>query len=192
MDAATVAGFRADLVALNPYEGTTSFGPGFLPDTFATTRDGLTYVGVVNREPAPRSMGVDLGALGLGTETYFAFDVSTGEGRRVAREFSVDLPGRSFRLVVLRRDAGVLWTDSVVTAMNAAGSGLTATVRGPAAIPGFLRLAVSNPQMVLLDGAPLSRASSPQANVAYTYDEEGGVLSLAYSHTAERRIEVRW
>ncbi len=191
MDAPTVAGFRADLLALDPYEGITTYGPGFPPDTFATTRNGLTYLGVVNREARGRPMDVNLGALGLGSETYTALDITTGEGRRVAGELSVELPARSFRMLVLRKEPGVLWTDSVV-AVTLRDEGLSATARGPASVPGFLHMTAPPPSAVLLDGVPLSRAASPRAGIAYSYDDASGVLSLEYAHTTERRIEVRW
>ena len=191
MDAQTVAGFRADLLALNPYEGSTTYGPGFPPDTFATTRNGLTYLGVVNREARGRPMDVDLGALGLGSEAYTALDITTGEGRRVAGVLSVELPARSFRLLVLRKEPGVLWTDSVV-AVTLRGDSLSATARGPASVPGFLHMTVPPPSAVSLDGVPLSRAASPRPGAAFSYDDASGVLSLEYAHTAERRIEARW
>jgi hypothetical protein len=135
---------------------------------------------------------VDLMELGLGSNTYSAFDVATGVAQYVAEEFRVDLPARSFRLIVLRRDPGVIWTDSVLSTAIPDAAGLTTTARGPAAVPGFLHVVVPTPRTVLLDRTPLGRATSPQTDVAYSYDDASGVLSLAYSHATQRRIEVQW
>jgi hypothetical protein len=186
----TTAGFRADLRALDPYQGTTTFGPGLLPETFATARDGVVYLGVVNREPRAREMRVALVPLGL-NGTYTALDVSRARSLRVDGDFNFELPARSFGLLALRRDPGVLWTDSVVRVeTDVPGDKLILVARGPAPVPGFLHVAVPPPNEVLLDGVRLTLGAAGPGR--YAYDDASGLLHLTYDHRAERRIEVRW
>lgn len=192
MEPRTITAFRADLNALQPYQGRTTYGPGLLPDTFATTRDGVTYLGVVNRGLQPRSVQVNPADHGLEPDApYTALQVSSGLGQRVAGSFAVDMPARSFRLFALRRDPGVVWTDSVVSVQTAAG-GLALGMEGPSGLPGLAHIASPAPNGVLLDGAPLRRGDAPQIDAAYAYDPGSGLLSVAYSHRAGRRLEVRW
>lgn len=190
-----IAAFRADLRALDPFQGTTTYGPGLFPDTFATARNGVTYLGVVNREPTGRAVRVALDPLGLAAEApYTALDAATGAGRRVEGDFLVELPPRSFRLFVLRRDPGVLWTDSATgqdsVPSSPASSPLALRARGPAAVPGFMYLATPEPVEVLLDGVRLAPGGSGADR--YAYDAQSGLLELRYAHGGERRIEVRW
>src|SRR5207244_7901011 len=107
--------YRADVRAVDPSSGTTTFGPGLFPDSFATTRDDVTYLGVVNRETGSRSIAVSLAALGLRGQGYTALNVSTGEASLVDDGFSVAVPGQGFRFLVLRSTPGLLRTDSVPT-----------------------------------------------------------------------------
>ena len=192
MQPATIATFRADLNALHPYEGVTTYGPGLFPNTFATTRDGVTYLGVVNRELRTRAMSMSLADHGLEPEAaYTALQISTGSGQRVVGDLTVEMPPRSFDLFVLRRDAGLVWTDSVTRGEVTANS-LFFRAEGPAAIPGLAHIASPLPAVVLLDGVPLRGAERPQPDAAYAYDASSGLLSVLYSHRAGRRVEVRW
>ncbi len=192
MEPRTIAAFRADLNALKPYEGTTTYGPGLFPETFATTRDGVTYLGVVNRGLRPGSIAVTLADHGLEPEApYTALQVSSGESQRIVGDFAVEMTARSFRLFALRRDAGVLWTDSVVR-VQATEHGLALRAEGPTAVPGVAHIASPAPTAVLVDGVALRRAEATQVDVAYAYDSGSGLLSVSYSHRAGRRLEVRW
>jgi hypothetical protein len=195
MDADTVANFRADLAALDPFQGVTTYGPGLQPETFATTRDGVTYLGVVNRDYEPRTIAVPAAAHRLDWARYTALDVDAGTARLVEGDFTVDLPARSFRLLVLRRDPGVLWTDSALRSTcggdPACLDAIGIVAGGPPAVPGFLQLATPPPTEVVINGVALRRALAA-GDGTYAYDESSGLLSLAYSHRDERRIEVRW
>lgn len=98
----TIAAFRADLQRLAPFEGETRYGPGLLPETFATIREGTTYLGVVNRAAGTRTVQVHLEPLGLDGGGYAALEAETGRSFRVESDFEVELPARSFRLFILR------------------------------------------------------------------------------------------
>ncbi len=188
LDANGVAAFRADLNAMEPFQGDTRFGPGLFPDTFATTRHGVTYLGVVNRDPKPRDVPVALDPLGLSGRSYAALEVQSERTRAVDGDFTVAMPARSFRLFVLRPTDGVLWTDSVLQT-----DGLESVLaQGPSDIPGFLVAATAPPTAVLLDGRPLSRGATATQNAQYAYDDVAGVLTIRYAHNATgRRIEIR-
>jgi hypothetical protein len=184
------AAFRADLIAMDPFRGTTRFGPGLFPETFATTRDSVTYLGIVNRDPSPREVVVAPAALGLTSAIYAALDVQTERVRRVDGNFAVAMPGRSFRLLVLRPDEGVLWTDSSL-AVEPGDSGLAITARGPSDVPGYVYVATPPPAAVTLDGRPLQLTTGAAQEGQYAYDEGAGVLTVRYAHGGGRRIEVR-
>lgn len=191
LDSTTLAVFRADLAGLYPYQGETRFGPGLLPETFATTRDGVTYLGVVNRQHKARDIQVPLDPLGLERDTsYTAFDVAAGSGRSVQAELVASLPPRSFRLFVLRAAPGLLWSSSVAQTQSDA-LGMVITLTGPSQAGGFANVAAPPPTSVLLDGVPLRLAGSALADREYAYSN--GVLSLRYQHTpSPRRLQISW
>jgi hypothetical protein len=195
LDSRTLAAFRADLQGIDPSSGTTTFGPGLFPDTFATTRDGVTYLGVVNREQTPRNVPVPLRALGLDAPSYAALDPNSGEGQQVAGEWAVAVPGRGFRFFVLRPTPGLLRSSSVAAdRVEDADAGVVAMrMSGPAEAPGFAQIVVPPPTSVLLDGVPLARSGSGASPTGqYTYDDASGILTLTYVHSRPRLIEVRW
>jgi hypothetical protein len=184
------AAFRADLIAMDPFRGTTRYGPGLFPDTFASTRDSVTYLGVVNRDPSPREVVVSPAALGLTGASYAAFDAQAERARRVDGDFGVAMPGRSFRLFVLRPDEGVLWTDSSLE-VEPRDNGLAITARGPSDVPGYIYVATPPPAAVLLDGRPLQPSTGAAQEGQYAYDAAAGVLTVRYAHGSGRRIEVQ-
>jgi hypothetical protein len=105
----------------------------------------------------------------------------------------LELPARSFRLLVLRATPGPLWTDSKVSALRLTpGAGLSLAVGGPSSVPGMMKLATPPPSHVTIDGVALTRAQSPSPNREYAYDPVSGVLSLEYEHRTGRSIEVTW
>jgi hypothetical protein len=191
-DAPRLSAFRADLNALVPYQGVTRFGPGLFPQFFATTRDGTTYLGLVNREWTEQEVRADLASLGLDGDADFAvFDVEQARSERARGSVALRLPARSFRLVALRSQPGVLWSDSVVDPRITANT-LTATMTGPSEQPGFVYLATPAPKAVTLDGSALERGSTAARDRQYAYDEQSGVLALAFSRAHPRRLEVQW
>ena len=183
-----LAKYRAYLVQAQPFTGETRLGPGLHPDTFATTVRGTTFLGVLNRERAERDVPVDLAELGLSPDaTYRAYDVAQDRTLAVQAAFTARLPGESFRLFVLRRDPGVLWTSSAVQPSVGPGC-LALQLQGPPAVPGFLKALVPALRGVYLDGRLL--AESDFGPEGYRYDADLGLLDLRYGHR-DRPRELR-
>jgi hypothetical protein len=191
-DANTIADLRADLRVMAPFQGDTRLGPGLFPEYFATTRDGVTYLGILNRDPIARPVSVDLSNLGLDSSSYTAFDVSAGSARRLSGRFELTVPPRNFRLLVLQPQPGVLWTASRVVESSSGSAELSVVVEGPPGVPGLIRLASPTPAAVLLDGNTLARTSTRPAAGQYAYDAASGLLSVGYDHQGRRSITVRW
>jgi hypothetical protein len=188
-----LAEYRAHLTHYYPFAGETRFDAAMLPTSFATRRGPLVYLGVVNRDPAPRTIAVSLAELGLdGAATYTAYDAEGRAFRQVAGGFEAALPAKSFRLYVLRGEPGVLWTTSSFEERTAEG-GLDLRVDGPADVPGRLWLVGPAPAAVLLDGTPLPALPGAQAaGPGYLYDAAAGVLHVRYPHLGPRQLAVRW
>lgn len=93
------------------------------------------------------------------------------------------LPGESFRLMVLRRQPGMLWTTSSYESGPGPGC-LRLALGGPRAVDGVLQAVAPVPRAVYLDGQPLAEtASGPEG---YVYEADLGVLHLRYAHEATR------
>ncbi|MBI2941281.1 MAG: NPCBM/NEW2 domain-containing protein [Chloroflexi bacterium] len=186
-----LAAYRSLLVHYNAFTGETRFGPGLYPDYFATTVGGTTYLGLINRDDHPRTISPSFVELGLDEGAiYTAFDVEEQRFFRVLAELPVELAGQSFRLIILRRDPGVIWTDSSFN-VRSIPRGLEIAVRGPTSIPGDLHLAVPEPRSVSIDGRPSPPASPGGVSWrGHWYDAEAGVLQLRYSHRLPHRIRV--
>jgi hypothetical protein len=180
--------YRAYLTMAQPFAGETRVGAGFHPDTFATTVDGTTFLGVLNRERVERDIPVDLEELGLAGEVdYLAYDVEHDSGERVRAGFVASLPAESFRLYVLRRDPGVLWTSSSFEERGGRDC-LRVRLGGPEPVPGYLKAYTPPPTAVYLDGQAL--AESPGGAEGYVYDAARGLLALHYEHDAARDLRV--
>jgi hypothetical protein len=180
--------YRAYLTMAQPFAGETHVGAGFHPDTFATTVDGTTFLGVLNRERVGRDIPVDLEELGLrGDAEYVAYDVEQASGARVRAGFVASLPAETFRLYVLRRDPGVLWTSSSFEELGGRDC-LHVRLGGPERVPGYLKAYTPPPSAVYLDGQPLAeRAGGAEG---YVYDAARGLLALHYPHAAARELRV--
>jgi hypothetical protein len=180
--------YRAYLSQMRPFEGQTYLGAGLHPDTFATTRDGTTFLGVLNREPTERDVPVDLEELGLAAGTsYLAYDVQ-GHRAFVARDgFVAHLPAEAFRLYVLRGEPGLLWTSSGFESAPS-GACLAVTLDGPERVPGYLEALTPPPHAVLLDGQPLDTELAD--GEGYRYDAATGLLSVRYQHAPARTLQV--
>jgi hypothetical protein len=185
---ADLADYRAYLTQTQLFAGDTYVGAGLHPDTFATTVRGTTFLGVLNRDPVQRDIPVDLSELGLSAgATYLAYDVELDRYLPVHGSFSASLWGESFRLFVLRREPGVLWTPSGYQARPGLGC-LHLTLSGPAAVPGYLKALVPGLRAVSLDGRSLVEgAAGPDT---YQYDPALGALTLQYAHGPARELRV--
>jgi hypothetical protein len=131
---------------------------------------------------------VDLEELGLaGDLEYVAYDAEVGRAFRVRGGFVSRLPGESFRLIVLRREPGVLWTTSSYEPRPGHGC-LGLALSGPPAVAGTLEAVTSTPRAVYLDGQPLAETTAE--GDGYAYDGDLGVLHVRYAHATSRDLWV--
>lgn len=184
-----LAEYRAHLTHLRPFAGQTRFDAAVPPDTVAHLRGPLVYAGVINRAARERTVRLDLAALGLEPGTpYPYYDVEQRRFGQLVGGLDVALPPHSFRLYVLRRAPGVLWTTSAFEE-TPAPNGFEVALDGPAAVPGVVWLASPPPAAVLLDDQPVAPGESVPG---WRYDAAAGVLEVRYAHGAPRRLAVRW
>jgi hypothetical protein len=181
---------RALLVHQRPFAGTTRTGPegfGLEPDWSATTVGELTFVGLLNRQQAPRHLEVPLAQLGLNVSagsTVLAYDANDSRYVRVRDVLAADVPPQTLALFVLRATPGVVWTTSSFEE-QAVNGGWRVVVHGPSDVAGMLQFHLPGgaPSAVLLDGArlaPLTPTASDGAE-GFTYDPVG-VLTVHYAH----------
>lgn len=190
--AESLAAYRHLLVHYDAFADDVRYGPGLRPEYFATSVGGTTYLGLMNRSSAPRTITPDFEELGLDPSApYTAYDVEAQRYLKVTGRVSLELPPESFRLLIMRRQPGVLWTGSSFQ-LTPTAQGLRATVRGPASIPGDLALATPAPGHVTFDGVELAggRPDGRRQPARYWYDAEAGVLHLRYRHDAPHAIDV--
>jgi len=184
-----LAEYRAHLTHLRPFAGETRFDTAIPPVTMAHRQGPLVYAGVINRDDTARTVRLDLVTLGLATDTpYTYYDVEQRQFGQLTEGLDVTLPARSFRLYVLRREPGVLWTTSSFEE-TPAPEGLTVTLDGPPGVPGVAWLSSPPPAAVLLDGQPLARGDSEPG---WRYDAATGVLQVRYAHGNPRHLAVHW
>src|SRR5262249_28755586 len=111
---------------------------------------------------------------------------------KVPEQWSIDLAPQSFRLFVVRRDPGLLWTASAANVRSSPGK-LDLTVKGPASVAGFLDLAAPPPLTVTIDGRPMRKLESAEdTRSGFWYDTTAGVLHLKYGHRLPHRIQVQY
>ena len=183
MSPEALAAYRHLLVHYDAFAEPVRYGPGLYPEYFATTANGTTYLGFMNRDAGARTIAAALEEVGLDPViAYTAYDVADGRFLKVQGGVSVPVDGQTFRLLILRRQPGVLWTGSSFE-MGEAPNGLKLTVRGPASIPGDLALASPPPASVAVDGHPAGRR-------VVRYDVDAGVLQLRYRHDRPHTVEV--
>ncbi|MBI4496707.1 MAG: NPCBM/NEW2 domain-containing protein [Chloroflexi bacterium] len=189
VDPETLSALRERLVHFTAFrEGVTRLGPGWLPETFSTTVDGTTYLGILNRGPEPKEYRIRLRDYGLDArQNHLVYVVGRKRFVMVRDRLVVRQPGNSFRLLVLRSAPGVMWTNSSFEVAHQEPQRLAVTVQGPAAIDGFLTLYVPRPREVWLDGRMLE--AGPGLG-AFQYDTRTQALTITYPHDQPHTIEV--
>ena len=171
----TLSLYRSLLAQYEPFSGTTTYGQGMWPQTFATTRGDTTYLGVLNRNAVTATIPISLAEHGVNVQRPVAvFDVEAGQFTRRGAAFAVALPPQSFRLYIVRQTPGVMWTNSSFTTTTPSSRSLTVTLKGPDGLPGYAYVRTGRPTRVTLDGQPVTD---------YTYDATTGVLSITYTNS---------
>jgi hypothetical protein len=104
--------YREYLNALRPFSAQPTYGPGTPPEWFFTQVSGTTYLGLLNPDATPRELKLSLSDIGFPRAgDAVAFDPATHEAVTLRRQFSVTVPGSSFRLLTVRSEPGVMWSD---------------------------------------------------------------------------------
>lgn len=193
--------YRELLVHYNAFQGETRFGENFEshgesfgPGSFATISEPYIFLGVVNREKQDKLSVLRLADFGIveGTE-YAALDVNAGRYYKTSGTVSVHTPAKSFRLILLRRSPGVMWTNSSFREMSNGQSVVEFVARGPKAVEGFAEVIVPEPRSVSVDAVELVESRAPTIDEGhYFYDRNTGILKLKYSHDGPRRILITY
>ncbi len=179
----TLEEYRERLTHLHPFAGQTMFSFGTAAEVFATNIDGFTYLGVINRNQTRRNVTIKLSDFGI-SDGAIVRDSSSGTVIKAGESMEVDMPPASFRMYVMRQDAGWIWTTSTISGESARGV-LKYQVKGPASVPGKIEIAVPPPAKVSLDGQTLAAS-------AYSYDPNSGLLKLNYSHDRVHDIRIEY
>lgn len=186
-----LSALRSTLVHYNAFQGETRYVGMPLAQSFATTTNGITYLGVVNRERDPKKIAIKLSDHGLDEEQqYLMFDVSSNRYTRVQGAFSASMRGSSFRLFMLRSEPGVMWTNSSFE-VESSETSLTVKVSGPRSITGTMQIFAPSLNSIKLDGKELKPSTRLTAG-GYMYAEDTGVLQLRYRHDHPHTIEVEY
>ncbi len=163
--AEAVETYREYLAQYAPFTGTTRFGPGGIrPDWFATTRDGTTYLGVINRDGEPKSVQVALGELGLGGSRpvlVYQPEIDTAK-EMTGSVLTVDMAAASFRLYVLRDTPGVVWGSRRTTLQSTGGGQAIVATPSPRDTGG--RLLVYAPGMALRAEPDAGASITPESD----------------------------
>ena len=179
MEPETLSTYRSLLVQYEPFSGVTTYGRGLHPPTFATTRGGTTFLGVLNRAQGQRLIAVPLSDHGIDlSRPATAYDVETNNFLRLATPFTLTIAAETFRLFVVRQDPGMMWTNSSYV-VEQGEQKMTVTLRGPDGLPGYAHLLVPQPQRVLIDGKDAS---------ALSYDDKTEILSITYDNSSEGHV----
>lgn len=171
----TLSLYRSLLAQYEPFSGVTTYGRGLRPPTFATTKAGTTFLGVLNRLRGQRRVTAPLADHGIDlSRPATAYDVDADRFMRLSSPLTVTMPSESFRLFVVRQDPGVMWTNSSFVVEQDVQK-MIVTLRGPDGLAGYAHLLVPQPQRVLLDGQPAT---------AVAYDDLTNILTVSYENSS--------
>lgn len=187
-----LSALRSILVHYNAFQGETRFVGMPLAQSFATTTNGITYLGVLNREREAKRVTLKLSDHGLEEKRqYLLYDVASNRYSKVQGSFSANVRGSSFRLFLLRKDPGVMWTNSSFEEQSEPNS-LKVRLTGPTSITGTVQLYVPSPSSVRMDGKELKPTTRLSAGSGYMYARDTGVLRVRYRHDRPHTIEVEY
>ncbi len=148
---ATSRMYREYLAALRPFSTMPTFGPGSPPEAFSSVLDGTLYVDLLNTADTARQVDVDVAHHGMQEAQLIAFDPETGQAFSTSPKLSVNVQARSFRLLVLRADPGVLWADRAWSSVWDQDELVIRVEPGPDG-PGRLRVYVPGVRSVRIEG----------------------------------------
>jgi len=187
-----LSALRAVLVHYNAFQGETRFQGMPFARSFATTTNGVTYLGAVNREQEARDFTFRLSDYGLDDQKeYLVYDVSSNRYLKARGTFTARLEGSSFRLFLLRDTPGVMWTNSSFQIESEPGR-LRVELMGPTVVTGFVQLYTPPPASVRLDGRALPCSSTLSLGSNFSYDQRTGILRVRYRHDRPHTLEVEY
>ena len=186
--------YRSLLMHYDAFADETRFGGSLFPDSFATAVGDITYLGVLNRGPDEKRVQLRLSDYGLdGDGPYSVYDVGLRRFTRSSGRIRAQMHGESFRLFVIRKSPGVMWTNSSVHDLKQTASSLELTVKGPRSIQGFINLYAPEPKAVFMDGRQLTLSEVHHAGRnTYWYDAQTSILTLRYNHERAHQIKVEY
>ena len=186
--------YRSLLMHYDAFAGETRLGSASSPDSFATAVGDITYLGIFNREAGEKTVTLRLSDYGLNGEGHFAvYDVGRSRFVRSRGSIFVNMPGETFRLFIVRKSPGLMWTNSSIHDANQAASSLEFTAMGPASIGGSAKLYTPEPKSVSVDGRQLPLSLIAEADEDnYWYNRRTGILTVRYGHDAARRIRITY
>jgi hypothetical protein len=189
----TLSAYRSYLTQYRPFEGRLRIDNALQQQVFSNQVGDVWYVGVLNRETSARRIPVEAEALGLPSGAAFvAYDVERGDLIDADGSFTVSLDSESFRLFVVRQEAGMLWSNSR-TQESVRDEGMEIQVSAPPTVAGNLQVYVPDLQEVTLDGVLLEEEVDPfQQPLGYTYDELTSLLTLWYPPAGRHLIHLSY
>ncbi|MEK7216440.1 MAG: NPCBM/NEW2 domain-containing protein [Chloroflexota bacterium] len=186
--------YRALLAPYRPFEGNTIIDDQAAQQVFSTRVDGVTRVGVLNRELGPRDIRVESAALQLeGVEDFVAYDVEEHRAFTGRGGLTLTLPAETFRLLMVRTTPGVLWANCNVSSTGGSGQQwLDFEVTAPPGVDGWAHIHTPAPRAVFWDGRPMERGLEPDADGAgFTYDYENAVLTVWFPPGGRHLLRVQ-
>ena len=182
----SVASYRTFLAAYRPFTGQVRVDDGVQHRVFSTTREGVTYAGVLNRL-GQRTITVTAAGLGLDPQQpFFVFDTEDERGFGAQGEFAVDMAPESFRLLVVRTGPGVVWGN----ARLAPDGPLSWQLMAPPTVPGAIYLYLPNFKAVYWDDLRLEPDSGGGATLGIESRGDSGLLKVVFPPGGAHRL--RW
>ncbi len=182
----SIAAYRTFLAAYRPFTGQVRVDDGVQHRVFSTTRDGVTYVGILNRL-GQRTITVSAGDLGMGPQQpFFVFDTEDERAFSGRGEFSVDMAPESFRLLVVRTDSGVVWGNARLTPDGP----LSWQFMAPPTVPGAVYLYLPNSKAVYWDDVHLEPDSGGDTSPGIERRAGSGLLKVVFPPGGAHRL--RW
>jgi hypothetical protein len=146
--------YREYLTALRPFSTQPVYGPGIPPEWFFTHVNGTSYLGLLNPGEQPKEVALSLAEIGFtGSEHAIAFDPRSREALALSRRFAIPVPGLSFRLLAIRSEPGVLWSDRDWTSA-VDGTDLVVHVQSAPVADGRVWIYPGRARSIFLDGVP--------------------------------------